>query len=119
MNKKKTVEQLLPCYPERFLNWETNRESGRVTVFRPKYYSKFARKIMSPFLKTDYFSVKLDELGSSVWRLCDGKHTVEEIGKELAKQYGPEIEPIYERLAIFLIQLFKGKFIEIRCPDSN
>ena len=74
---------------------------------------------MSPFLKKDYFSVKLDELGSSVWRLCDGEHTVEEIGKELARQYGPEIEPIYERLATFLIQLFKGKFIEIRCPDSD
>ncbi len=119
MKEKKTVEQLLPCYPKRLLEWETEQGSGRIVVFRPKYFSEFAKKIMSPFLKKDYFSVKLDELGSSVWRLCDGKHSVDEIGKELASQFGPEIEPIYERLSTFLIQLYKGKFIEIRCPDSD
>ncbi|HID39837.1 MAG TPA: PqqD family protein [Calditrichaeota bacterium] len=119
MKKKKTVDQLLPCYPQRLLEWETDEETGRITVFRPKYYSNFAKKIMSPFLKKDYFSVKLDDLGSNVWRLCDGKYSVEEIGKELASRFGPEIEPIYERLARFLIQLHKGKFIEIRCPKSD
>ena len=40
------------------------------------------------------------------------------IGEILAKKFGPEIEPIYERLGKFLIQMHKEKFIRLDCPSN-
>ena len=48
------------------------------------------------------YRIKLDEYGSAVWKLCDGKRTVVQIGDELQKKYGKSVEPLYERLAIFI-----------------
>lgn len=39
----------------------------------------------------------------------DGSKTVEDIGKNLEKKYGDKVQPLYERLLIFL------NYIETNC----
>ena len=48
------------------------------------------------------FNVNLDQYGTAVWRLFDGKLTVREIGEILKTRFGDTVEPLYARLAAFL-----------------
>lgn len=117
MTKKlHTVNDLLPCVPVRKMEWEVNEETGRVVILRPKFIHPLARKLFEPFFSSKYFKIKLDDLGTVVWQNCDGNTTVRRIGEILGETFGPDIEPIYERLGKFIFQLQREKFIELRCP---
>jgi hypothetical protein len=116
--KKRTNTDMLNCVAKRHFTWEINDETGYVLIIRPKFISPFWQKIFNPFLKSKHFRIKLDELGSAVWLAMDGKNTIEDIGKILGEQFGKEIEPIYERLIKFTLQLHREKFIDILCPEK-
>lgn len=60
----------------------------------------FFRKLK--FKIPQYKKVELDEFGSTVFLLIDGKRTVKEIGEILDSKYGEKIHPLYERLLLFL-----------------
>ncbi len=111
-----TIEDILDCIPSRLFDWETKEETGGIVILRPKYKSKTGMLLLGSFLKDKNFKVKLDDLGTVVWKNADGKNTVKRIGEILAEEFGPEIEPIYERLTNFLVQLHKQKFIRLDCP---
>lgn len=55
--------------------------------------------------------MELDELGSTVWRLIDGKRNVYEIGQEVKRKFGEDCEPLYERLIMFLRYLVRRGWI--------
>ena len=119
MNKNlKTYADLMPCKPRRMFEHEQDAESGRVIVLRPKYLSRWTVKFIMPMLKQKYFRVKLDELGSEVWRNCDGEKTVDQLIQLLQKKFGADEEQLAERLSKFILHLQKEKFIELRCPSA-
>jgi hypothetical protein len=113
----KTQNELMACIPHRILEWDYQDNSELIYVKKPKFESDWAKKIFEPFFKTKFFKARLDKLGTVVWQNCDGKNTVKQIGEILAKTFGPEIEPIYERLNEFIVNLHRHKFIEITCPQ--
>ncbi len=102
---------LLDLIPKKILNDEIN-EDGNIIVLKPKFRNKFMKKFVGPKLKSPFYKVKLDEFGSFVWRQVDGKLTVEEIGIELKNNYKENIEPVYERLSVFIQSLERYRFIE-------
>ncbi len=108
----------MECIPSRLFDWEIKEDTGNVVILRPKYKSKVGMLMFGSFLKDKNFKVNLDKLGSVVWKNTDGKNKVKRIGEILAKEFGPEIEPIYERLSTFLVQMHKQKFIRLDCPAS-
>jgi hypothetical protein len=59
-------------------------------------------------------SLHLDEIGTAVWRLCDGRRSAYEIGGCLENQFGDRIDPVYERLGVFLRQMKKAGVIDWR-----
>lgn len=56
----------------------------------------------------------LDDYGSAVWKLCDGKTTVREIADVLSEQFGDAVDPLYPRLAEFLRILERNEFIDFK-----
>ena len=72
------------------------------------------RRFIEKRNKAAYYRVHLDEIGSSVWKLIDGKRTVEEIAKEMHLKFGSEIEPVYDRLGEFIQQLHRQNFISFK-----
>jgi hypothetical protein len=116
--KKKTNTDMLHCVAIRHFEWKTDEETGYIIIIRPKYISTFWQSLFSPILKSKHFKIKLDELGSASWLAMDGENTIEDIGKILAEKFGDSIEPIYERLIKFTMQLHREKFIDILCPDK-
>lgn len=112
MNKKnrqpKNLLDHVPCHAVD-LEWQTE-ENGTVTLLvkNKGLFNRIAQKL---FKKPPISYVHLDEMGSVVWPLIDGKSTVFAIGEQLKAQLGEAAEPLYERLAQFLNILKSYDFI--------
>lgn len=97
--------------PAQNREWLENDE-GQVVLLIPKFGAhRLGRWLMSRMKEPNY-RVKLDEVGSFVWRRCDGANTVDEIGKQLAEQFGDKVAPVRERLDIFFKQLSRGESLK-------
>jgi hypothetical protein len=110
VRKKFNESNFLDLRPRRIRRWETD-ERGRVTVFIPKFRGRLFGPWLTSLLKSQDFKVKLDELGSAVWEYCDGALTVHEIGEKLRDRFGHHIEPVYDRLVVFVSQMIRGDLV--------
>jgi hypothetical protein len=103
--------------PVRKCRWEfEDTEKTKVVILFPRFKSKTGKKIGKFYdFKMDR-KLHLDEYGSAVWKLCNGKATIREISEVLSAQFGDKVEPLYERLAEFFKILERNEFIEIKSP---
>ncbi len=108
--KDKPGLEMSRIIPEQKANYELD-ESNNVVLLKPKFTSRFSQKFIIPKMKDPYYHIHLDKKGTAVWELIDGKRTAIEIGEELKEILGQEIEPIYDRLGMFLAQLKNEEFI--------
>lgn len=97
--------------PVRCVDFEIS-EKDRVVLLKPKFSSKFVQKYIIPKMKYPYYHIHLDEVGTSVWNSINGKRTAVEIGEKLKRELGEKIDPVYERLGMFLAKLRNEKFIK-------
>ncbi|MGD9898945.1 MAG: PqqD family protein [Calditrichaceae bacterium] len=111
--KPQNMNDLLQCRPVPLMEWYMDEESGRVIIKRPRFLSPTARKIIGPFMKSSHFLVKLDELGSVVWKNCDGSNSVQNIGERLLDNFGTDLDSVWERVSKFILQLKREKFIDL------
>jgi len=86
-------------------------DDGMVTVFVPKFKNELAKKYIVPKLKSSNFNIKLDKLGSEVWKKMDGKNKVHEIINQLSEKYGDDFKKPEERITKYLFQLYEQKLI--------
>jgi len=116
LKKKKDGEEkvcevnLLELIPERLIKFEI-RESNLVTLLAPRFRDGLMKKLLQPRLKKPFLKIDLDEIGSEVWLLCDGKRNVQEIADRLREKFQEKVEPCHERLGIFFKQLERAGFI--------
>jgi mannose-6-phosphate isomerase class I len=80
-----------------------------VTVLEKQEHKvqNFFRKLK--FKIPEYKKTSLDEYGSCIFLLIDGKKTVKDIGESLEVKFGEKVHPLYERLLLFL------NHIEVNC----
>ncbi|MDR1526597.1 MAG: PqqD family protein [Dysgonamonadaceae bacterium] len=108
MKKAKTnLFDLVPVISEHI----TTEKEGELSVIAfPRFRSLFMQKYLVPKNKPGIIRVRLEEHGTAVWNLIDGRRTVREIGGVLSEHFNHE--PNYEyRIAIYLKQLHKQGFI--------
>lgn len=111
---KKTETQeinLLELVPSRISKWKDNDE-GLVTLILPKFKSKLGKIFASKF-KNPMYELKLDAIGAFLWRECDGKKNIYDISQEMVKEFGDDIEPVYERIKVFIDMLKNLNAIEL------
>lgn len=89
-------------------------ENGLVNVLAPRFTSFITRKLLQPTAPSPHIILHLDELGSAVWLLCDGKNNVRTICSKLEKQFGQKIHPVNDRVTRFLSQLYQNNLIIFR-----
>ncbi len=116
MKKRKVEPQavnLLELIPEKNIQAEKT-ENGLYVLLKPKYkHPWFVRNVL-PRLKNPYYKIKLDDIGSFIWTLCDGQNSVEKIAIEMKEKFGDKVEPLYERLGTYFQNLEKNKFISFK-----
>ena len=113
MRKREEKERkinLLELIPVRNIEWERSGE-GLIVLLKPKLKNPFFARHLLPRLKNPYYKVKLDSVGSFIWQQCDGSLTVRRLADNLKDKFGEDIEPVYDRLSLFLQSLEKNCFI--------
>ena len=104
--------------PKRIAEFERD-ENNNIVLLKPKFRNRVLAKIILPRMKQPNFRIRLDEIGSFVWERIDGKVTVADIAEEMLSKFGEKIEPISERLNLFINQLTKGGFIALYKLDVD
>ena len=92
--------------------WKTDND-GVVTleIENTGVFNKIAQKL---FKKPKVTYVHLDETGSFVWPLIDGKTTITELGELVEQRFGESAHPLYERLVKYFQILESYNFIEFK-----
>ena len=109
---------LLDLIPVQKIKYEENK-NGLITILKPKFKNKFMLKYVVPKLKNPSFKVNLDEFGSFVWEHIDGKTTVKEIGEQLKEKFKDDIEPLYDRLSVYIHSIYRYQFIDFKNYDAK
>jgi hypothetical protein len=112
--KKDNQSNLLTFVPVQNIEWQEDPSSGRIRLVKPKFENAFLKRNLLPRLKQPNYKINLDEYGSMVWRLIDGKSSVMQIALKLKENYGERVEPVYERVGKFMQSLERNKFITYR-----
>jgi len=83
------------------------RGDGGVTVLVPRFTGRWARRLLMPLLARREIRMHLDELGSAVWRACDGHATVADITRLVESRQGGVPGEARQRVHFFLRQLVR------------
>ena len=107
--KNENYLEKIPKRPE-WIEWNTDEE-GKVTLDIEN--KGLMNRIMQKLLKKPRVShIHLDEIGSFVWPMIDGKLSIMDMGKPLEEHFGEKINPTFERLAQFFRILESYGFVE-------
>jgi len=94
------------------LRWDVN-DKGLVTLY--VHNTGLMKKITQKLLKKpEYTQVHLDENGSFIWPLIDGKKNIIELGEPVKAHFGEKAEPLYPRLAKFFQILESYGFVSFK-----
>ena len=100
---------LLGLAPERIAGWQ--EDGDRIVVERPL---PRVRGLRSLFLRLSFLTgvkrLRLDELGTAVWRRLDGR-TVAALASDLRAEFGERCEPAEQRLRLYLTLLRRERLI--------
>ncbi len=90
-------------------------DDGRGSIRVPRFDGSLLRRLLMPRLHRPDFSIRLDDLGSAAWELCDGTRTGEELATLLAHRF-PEQADVRLRLAVFLRTLVAQEHVRAEMP---
>lgn len=90
----------------------TKWEGECATLTYPRFKRSWMRKLFLPRSMSPDIHVQLEEHGSAVWRLIDGKRTVREIASILTARLN-EDEQYATRITTYFMQLRKDGFVRL------
>ena len=96
--------------PRRRLEWRDVDEQHCV-VLRPRLGEGRFGRWLAGCLSDPYYRIKLDSIGSFVWRACDGETPLSVIAERMRRHFGDSIEPVEERLGRFVQTMQRGRLI--------
>ena len=109
-DKKENYLSHKPCRKEGLL-WDTDAE-GKVTLSIEN--KGFFNRLFQFLLKKPRVSfVHLDEMGSFLWPLLDGKQDLILLGEKVKERFGEKAEPLYPRLSKYVSILESYGFITL------
>lgn len=105
--------------PMRTSEWY--EEDGLVRIKTIKFEGRMGKWLCNVMKKPNYIIVNLDELGSFIWKRCDGETTVRDILDELRKNMGEKFEEegMGPRSFYFMRMLRNRRFLTWREEDKK
>jgi hypothetical protein len=118
MKSEKRVLNLWEMTPNRRAEWVT-ADNGLVVVLVPKFRNPLLVKWLMPRLAKPHFRIQLDDIGSAIWRGCDGRTTVGIIAGRLEQEFGERVRPVEDRLQKFFHQLERGSLLALESGNQQ
>lgn len=96
--KKKKQYNYLEFIPEKspLLKWYADEKE--LVILETENTGVFNTIAQRLFKKPRFTKIHLDEQGSFLWPLIDGKHTVMELASLQKERFGEKSEPLYPRI---------------------
>ncbi len=116
--RSKAEINLLELIPERLFAHSV-KDDGLVVVDMPRFHVAWMQKYLVPRAKYPFIKISLDRFGSDVWLRIDGHSDVSGIAAGLKESFGQEVEPVLERIAVFMRQLERRGFIRFRTREGG
>ena len=106
----RTYKVYIPVVTEKIVKTEM-ADDGKVTLFveNKGVMNRIFQKIAH---KPKYSQIHLDEMGSFIWPLCDGKTNA----KKVRARFGKKAEPLYDRLLKFFEIVESYEFMRFMKP---
>lgn len=119
MRWRKSRKNFLELVPVRNIQ-EYTQEGLKITLFIPRFSSKWMQKWLLRAGRPKHFRIHLDEMGSSVWTLIDGTRNTGEICELLHRSLKDQADPHATALRVteFLRMLYKNRFITFKTENS-
>ena len=109
---------VLDVVPIRLADWEEHGD--RVVVIRPRPRAPW---YLLPLEWLRYQlavrRIRLDAMGSAVWRGCDGSGTVAEIALGIRASFGADAEPAEQRVGLLIRRLRREGLLAYRDHDDT
>ena len=102
--------------PRRLLEWR--EEDGRCVLLRPRFGTSRPGRWLAGLSGDPYYRIRLDEVGTLVWKACDGRTSLAEIARAMRSTFGERVEPADERLARFVRRMLDGRMIGLEETDG-
>ena len=112
-NKKINLLETVPVRREEVL---TEWEGEYVVLAFPRFKQAWMRRWLFPG-KSAYIHIQLEEHGTVVWQLIDGKRTVGEIVALLSAHFVGD-ENYATRVTTYLMRMQKDRLIKLMIPPS-
>lgn len=115
--------QVLGAQPVRnpAVEWERKvwREDGpSVVLLRiPRRSDRWGNLVARAFQLPDFRKVELDEMGSDVWEMCDGKADVDVITREICSRYHLNRRQGETSVTAYLRMLAERRFLALRVEN--
>jgi len=103
--------------PRRLLDWR--EEDGRCVLLRPRLGTSRPGRWLAGLAGDPHYRIRLDEVGTFVWKACDGRTSLGEIVQAMRSAFGDRVEPADERLARFVRRMLKGRMIAVEDPVGS
>lgn len=117
--KKPTRQQALASIPVRNAALRWHNKDGEIHLFIPRKRSRVGDLITRLFRLPDEKQVNLDKVGSGVWELCDGNHSVEQILEYVQRRHKLSRREAEVSVSAYLKILADRRFIGILSPDRK
>lgn len=104
---------MVPCRADHVI---TEKEGELSVIAFPRFKSAWMRKYFLPRKLPPYIRVRLEEHGTAVWDLIDGKRTVREIVELLADHFDNE-QNYGARVTLYITQLQKDKVVKLKIEN--
>ncbi len=118
MKKKKQQKNYLDLIPERASGLAWTQDDEGIVVLEVENTGIFNRIAQKFFKRPKVTKVHMEQFGSFIWPLIDGKRTVMELADLLKERFGEEAEPLYPRVAKYMQIMESYHFISLSDKDA-
>lgn len=92
--------------------WETTDESS-IIIYRTN--KRWMERVTQVLLKKPKVTrIELEEYGTFIWPLIDGKRSIYDIAQLVKEEFGEKSEPVYERVAKYFKSMEATRLVQMR-----